>query len=66
MRFFRKTVMTVVCIVMAVALASCSAGKDPIAELANDYSGRLQERLGVSADDVQAMDASDIPNANAY
>ena len=66
MRFLRKTVLTVVCIVMAVAFVSCSAGKDPVAELANDYSGRLQEWLGVSADDVQTMDASDIPNANAY
>lgn len=62
----RNLVITTAVCVLALAVSGCAAKTNAMAELAQDFGGTLQDKLGASADDIRATDASEMQNANAY
>ena len=69
MRRIRNLCVLALSLAAAACFVSCSNSEeqvDAVAKLANDYSARIQDRLGVSGDDIREMDPSEFPNANAF
>ena len=62
----RKFVVTAAVCACVMAVSGCGAKPDAMAQLAQDFGGTLQDKLGASADEINATDASQMHNANAY
>ena len=62
----RNIVITTAVCALALAVSGCGAKTNGMADLAQDFGGTLQDKLGASADEIRTSDASEIPNANAY
>lgn len=62
----RNLVITATVCALVLAVSGCDAKSDAMAEIAQDFGGTLQDKLGASADDILSEDASEFNNANAY
>ena len=62
----RNLVITSVVCALVLAVSGCGAKNNAMAEIAQDFGGTLQDKLGASADDIHSEDASEFHNANAY
>ena len=53
----RNLVITSVVCALVLAVSGCGAKNNALAEIAQDFGGTLQDKLGASADDIHSEDA---------